>query len=210
MFLLCYNLYIHVSSDLVYHYCISNILQRIKNVNKIRWYKQLFFQIVFMFFLFFNLKPVMYIAVIWLSSYSSFFFLFNFQCFSSVCFLLFFDVFCTPPHNQENHDFKKIRLKHDVNTRLLESSVNWEKNIDFSLCIVALYVKAFRPYIKHLIISYCMCNVLKAFLSCKCVTNFRFAVVLMASNNYNKKEIELMKDSNCVKSHCSFLKTICF
>ena len=35
----------------------------------------------------------MYIVVISLSSYSSFFFLFTFQCFSSVCFLLFFDVF---------------------------------------------------------------------------------------------------------------------
>ena len=34
-------------------------------------------------------------------------------------------------------------LKYDVNTRLLEGSVNWEKNIGFSLCIVALYIKAF-------------------------------------------------------------------
>ena len=47
-----------------------------------------------------------------------------------------------------------------------------EKNIDFSLCIVALYVKAFGPYSKHLGIFYCMCNVLKASLLCKFVTNF--------------------------------------
>ena len=53
-------------------------------------------------------------------------------------------------------------LKYDVNKRLLKSSVNWEKNIDFSLCIVALHVKAFGPYPKLLGISYCMCNVLKA------------------------------------------------
>ena len=149
---------------------ISAYLQRIKTVNKIWWYKQLFLKLCFRAK--YNLKPKMYIVVIWLSSYSSFFFLFTFQCFSSVCFLLFFDVFCTPPHNQENHDFKKIRLKHDVNTRLLESSVNWEKNIDFSLCIVALYVKAFGPYPKHLGISYCMCNVLKASLLCEFVTSF--------------------------------------
>ena len=36
----------------------------------------------------------------------------------------------------------KITLKYDVNTRLLESSVDWEK-IGFSLCIVALHIKAF-------------------------------------------------------------------
>ena len=101
-FLLYHNLYIYVYSDLVYHYCVSNILQRIKTVNKIWWYKQLFFKLCFRAK--YNLKPKMYIVVIWLSSYSSFFFLFTFQCFSSVCFLLFFNVFCTPPHNQENHD----------------------------------------------------------------------------------------------------------
>ena len=113
----------------------------------------------------------MYIVVISLSLYSSFFFLFTFQCFSSVCFLLFFDVFCTSPLNQENHDSKKIPLKYEVDTRLLQSSVNWEKNIDFNLCIIALYVKAFGPYPKHLRISYSMCNALKASLLCKFVTN---------------------------------------
>ena len=124
----------------------------------------------------------MYIAIMWLSSYSSFFFLIIFQCFSSVCFLLFFDVFCTPPRNQENHDSKQISLKYDVNTRLLESRVNWEKNIDFSLCIVALSVKAFGPYPKHLGISYCTCNVLKASLLCKFAINF--VVVLIALNGF--------------------------
>ena len=66
----------------------------------------------------------MFIVVIWLTLYSSFFFLFIFQCFYSVCFL-FFNEFCTPPHNQENHDSKYIPLKYDGNTRLLDSSANW-------------------------------------------------------------------------------------
>ena len=80
------------------------LLQRIKTANEIWWYKERFFKLCFRSKC--NLMPKMYIVVIWLSSYSSFFFLFTFQCFSSVCFLLFFDVFCTPPHNQENHDSK--------------------------------------------------------------------------------------------------------
>ena len=45
----------------------------------------------------------------------------------------------------------------------------WKKTL--IQCIVALYVKAFGPYPKHLGISYCMCNVLKASLLCKFVTN---------------------------------------
>ena len=45
-----------------------------------------------------------------------------------------------------------------------------EKNIGFSLVIVALYVKAFGPYPKHLEIPYCMGNFLKASLLCKCLT----------------------------------------
>ena len=40
-------LYIYVYSALIYHYCVSNILQRINTVNKIRWYKQLFLNFVF-------------------------------------------------------------------------------------------------------------------------------------------------------------------
>ena len=59
------------------------------------------------------------------------------------------------------------------------------KNIDFSLCIVALYVKTFGPYPKHLGISYCMCNFLKASLLCKFVTNFFcFVVVSIALNGF--------------------------
>ena len=91
---------------------------------------------------------------------------------------------CFPPNNQENHDSKKIPLKYDVNTTLLKSSVNWEKNIDFRLCLVALYVKAFGPYPKHPGISYYMCNALKAPLIRKFVTNFCFAVVLIALNGF--------------------------
>ena len=77
MFLLYYNLYIYVYSELVYHYCVSNILQHIKTVNKIWWYKQHFFKLCFRAK--YNLKPKMYIAVTGLSSYSSFFSLFTFQ-----------------------------------------------------------------------------------------------------------------------------------
>ena len=91
IFLLYYNLYIYHYYFVYYNYCVSNILQRIKAVNKIWYYKQLFFKLCFRAK--YNLKPKMYIVVIWLSSYSSFFFLFTFQCFSSVCFLLFFAVF---------------------------------------------------------------------------------------------------------------------
>ena len=104
IFLLYYNLYIYVYSALVYHCCVSDTLQRIKTVNKIWWYKQLFFKLCFR--VKYNSKPKMCIVAIWLSSYSLFFFFFIFQCFSSVCFLLFFNIFCTPPHNQENHDSK--------------------------------------------------------------------------------------------------------
>ena len=142
MFLLYYNLYIYLYRALVYHYCLSNILQSIKTVNKIWWYKQLFFKLCFRAK--YNVKPKMYIVVIWLSSYFSFLFLFTFQCFSSVCFLLFFIVFCTPPRNQENYDSKELPLKYGVNTRLLQSSANSEE--------------------KQLAISTCMCNFLKVFL----------------------------------------------
>ena len=79
IFLLCYNLYIYVYSDLVHHYCVSNVLERIKTVYKIWWYKQLFFKLYF--WAKYDLKPKMYIVIIWLSSYSSFFFLFTFNVF---------------------------------------------------------------------------------------------------------------------------------
>ena len=99
-----YNLYIYKCWAFACHYCVSHILQHIETVNKIWCYKQLFFKLCL--WVKYNLKQNMYIAVIWLSSYSSFFFLFTFQFFSSVCFLLFFGFFCTPPHNQENYDSK--------------------------------------------------------------------------------------------------------
>ena len=66
------------------------------------WYKQLFFKLCFRAK--YNLKPKMYIVVIWLSSYSLFFFLLTFQCFSSVYFLLILNVSCAPPSKQENRD----------------------------------------------------------------------------------------------------------
>ena len=105
IFLLYYNLYIYVYWALLYHYCVLNILQRIKTVNKIWWYKQLFFKLCFRAK--YNLKPNIHITKFILllfdfSSYSLFFFLFILQCFSSV----FWKFFCTFPHNQENHDFK--------------------------------------------------------------------------------------------------------
>ena len=59
--------------------CVSNILQRMKTVNEIWCYEQLSFKLCFRAK--YNLKPKMYIVVIWYSSYSSLFFLFTFQCF---------------------------------------------------------------------------------------------------------------------------------
>ena len=47
-----------------------------------------------------------------------------------------------------------------------------KKSVDFSLCIAALYIKAFESYSKHLGIYCCMCNVLKASPLCRFVTNF--------------------------------------
>ena len=62
------------------------LLQRIKTANEIWWYKELFFKLCFRSKC--NLMPKMYIVVIWLSSYSSFFFLFIFQCFFFSLFLI--------------------------------------------------------------------------------------------------------------------------
>ena len=75
----------------------------------------------------YNLKPVMYIVVIWFFPYPSFLFLFTFQCFSSVCFLYIFDVFCTPPHNQENHD--SIKYLSNLTSVQDYYCVNWEKSL---------------------------------------------------------------------------------
>ena len=116
VFLLYYNLYVTVFSALMYRYCVSIILQRINTVNKIWWYKQIFLKLCFWAKR--NLKPNMHIVVIWLSLNSSLFSLFTFQCFSSVCFPLFFNVFCSPLHDQEDHDSKQKLLKNDVNARL--------------------------------------------------------------------------------------------
>ena len=95
-----YNLYLYVCWPLVYHSCVSNMLRRIKTVSKISWCKDInnfFFKICSREKN--DLKPIkIYDVVIWLSSYSSFFCLFFFQYFSSVCFLLIFNVFCIPIH----------------------------------------------------------------------------------------------------------------
>ena len=141
----------------MYHCCASNILQRIKTVIEIWWYNPLFFKLCFRAKC--NWKSKMYIVVIWLSLYSSFFFLFTFQCFYSVCLLLFL-MFST---------LHPITMKTII---LSKSTQIWcyyeiimsigKKNIDFRLYIVALYVKALRPYPEHLEISYCICNVHKA------------------------------------------------
>ena len=51
-----------------------------------------------------KVKPKMLFefAVIWIFLYSSFFIVFIFNFFSSVCFSLFLNVFFTPSPNQEN------------------------------------------------------------------------------------------------------------
>ena len=51
------------------------------------------------------------------------------------------------PVTKKSMILSKIPLKYDVNTRLLESNVDWEKNIDFSLSIVGLYIKNFLDHI---------------------------------------------------------------
>ena len=89
IFPLYYNLYIYVYPALVYYYCVSK--KCIKTVNKIWLCKKVFFKLYFWAKC--NLKQKIYIVVIWLSSYSLLFFLFTFQCFSSVCFLLFLQCF---------------------------------------------------------------------------------------------------------------------
>ena len=61
---LYYNLYIYVYSALVYYYCVSNILQRIKTV-KFDGLKKFFFKLYFKLYFRakYNLKPKMYIFV---------------------------------------------------------------------------------------------------------------------------------------------------
>ena len=100
--LVYYNYYICVYWASVYHYCFSNILQQIKTVNKMWWYKLLFtflpFTTMFLSKIYFfmkKVKPKMLILVIWLTLYSSFFFVFIYKCFSSVCFI-FSSMFSVP------------------------------------------------------------------------------------------------------------------
>ena len=107
-----------------------------KTVNRNWWYKQLFFKLCFRAK--YNLKPKRYIVFIWLSLYSTFFFLFTFQCFSSVYFLLFCRAFCTSPHEQEKHDMKQTPLQYYVNIRLLESSVNLKKTLSLACALRTL------------------------------------------------------------------------
>ena len=78
--IICIFMYIQI-------WCIITVFQiscNAQKLNKIWWYKQLFFKLCFRAK--YNLKPKMYIVVIWLSSL---FFFFTFQCFSSFlrCFL---------------------------------------------------------------------------------------------------------------------------
>ena len=112
-----------------------------KTVNKASWYKSIsnfFSNYIFKENIIYNRRCILLLfdwPGILCFTFSS---LFNFF---SVCFLPFFNVFCTPSHNQEKTIIlSKILLKYDDNTRLLERSVNWEKNIDSlirkSLCII--------------------------------------------------------------------------
>ena len=54
---------------------------------------------------------------------------FSFSSFLNVfllsVFFFSFDVFFTSLPNQENHEFKYIPLKHEINSKLVHSSVNW-------------------------------------------------------------------------------------
>ena len=155
---------------MVYHYCVSSILQRIKTVNKIWWYKQLFFKLCY--WVKYNLKPKMYIVVIWLSSYASFFFLFIFKCFILSVFFFSLMFSALNPITKKTMILSKYHWNMTLMRAYKRAVSIGKKNIDFSLCIVALYIKALGPYSTHLGISYCMCNVLKASLFCKFVTNF--------------------------------------
>ena len=102
IFLLCFNYYICVYWALLYHYRVSNILQRIKTVNEMWWYKLLFtflpFTNMFLsktYFFMKKVKPMFFIVVIWLSLYSSLFFVFIYQCFL-LSILIFFSIFFVP------------------------------------------------------------------------------------------------------------------
>ena len=111
----------------------------------------------------------MYTVAILLSMYSSFFFLLTFQCFTSV--LMFSGLL---PIIEKTMILSKIPLKYDVNTRLLKTSVDWEKKMVLVCASQPYTLKLFGPYPKQLGIHNSMCNFLKASLLCKFVTNFYF------------------------------------
>ena len=91
---------------LMHHYCVSNILRRIKTVNKMWWYKTTFLKPCFwanynfyikrkpkdVYFCYFTF-PVFFV---FLSLRFSIFFVLS-------VFFFFFNPFCIPPPNQENH-----------------------------------------------------------------------------------------------------------
>ena len=79
--------------------------QGIVMVYKTWWYiNNFFFELCFPAK--YNLKPNMYIVVILHYLYSFVFRSLPFSMFFFCLFSLFFHVFCTLPHNQENHDSK--------------------------------------------------------------------------------------------------------
>ena len=106
IWIVVFNLFMYISItlwfvylcilSLVYHFCVSNILQCIKIVNEMWWYKLLF------------LKLLMFIFDIWLSLYFLFLFLF-FSPFFNV-FLLFVTS-CAAPFVEHLRNGKKIYYK---------------------------------------------------------------------------------------------------
>ena len=106
IWIVVFNLFMYISItlwfvylcilSLVYHFCVSNILQSIKIVNEMWWYKLLF------------LKLLMFIFDIWLSLYFLFLFLF-FSPFFNV-FLLFVTS-CAAPFVEHLRNGKKIYYK---------------------------------------------------------------------------------------------------
>ena len=137
----------------------------------------------------------MYIVVIWLSSYSSFFFRFTFQCFSSACFLLFLMFPGLLPITKKTMIPSKIALEYDVNTRLLKSIVDRKKN-GFSLYIVALYIKSF---LDHILKNLEFITVCATFLKPLCYVNLwqifmfcsSFIYIYICIYIYNAKVSEL-------------------
>ena len=105
------NLFMHISVISLFVYlCIFRFgvsllrfkYPAIKTVNKIWWYKHLFFKDIYTKY---NLKPKIYIVVIWLSSFFSISFSSLFHVFLLSVF--FFSSMFSTLHNQENHDSKQ-------------------------------------------------------------------------------------------------------